>query len=109
MKMLGHQNPADKQEMQFLPHLLQPLDKAAAKPIRKEEWRAAIGAGSDKLELTSSVNAVVEGHGGGEYTPHSVAPEENVPSGDRRLSKARVCAGRRSLHEAIPYGIQLFQ
>ena len=97
MKMLGHQNPADKQEMQFLPHLLQPLDKAAAKPIRKEEWRAAIGAGSDKLELTSSVNAVVEGHGGGEYTPHSVAPEENVPSGDRRLSKARVCASRPTL------------
>ena len=33
-----------------------------------EEWGAAIGAGGDKLELTGSVNAVVEGHGAGEYT-----------------------------------------
>ena len=96
MKMLGPQDPADEQEMQFLPHLFQPLDKTMPKPIGKEDWGAARGAGGDKLELTGSVNAVVEGHGGGEYTPHSAGPEENVPSGDRRLSKARVCASRRT-------------
>jgi hypothetical protein len=36
MKMLGHQNPADEEEMQFLPHLFQPLDKAVPKTVRKE-------------------------------------------------------------------------
>jgi hypothetical protein len=25
-----------------LPHLFQPLDKAASKPVRKEKWRAAM-------------------------------------------------------------------
>jgi hypothetical protein len=39
--------------MQFLPHLLQPLDKAVPKAVRKEEGRAAIGAGGDELELTN--------------------------------------------------------
>ena len=61
MKMLGHQNPADKQEMQFLPHLLQPLDKAAPKAIREEKGRATIGAGGDELEFTGTVNAASEG------------------------------------------------
>ena len=81
MKMFGHQNPADQQEMQFLPHLFQSLDKAAAKAVGKEERRPSIGAGSNELEFTGSVNAVIERHGGGEYTLRHPAPEENVPSG----------------------------
>jgi hypothetical protein len=47
-------------------------------------WRAAIVAGVDELELTGSVNAVVEGHGGAEYPSRNVVQEENVPSGDPR-------------------------
>jgi hypothetical protein len=54
MKMLGHQNPADQQEMPFLPHLVKPLHKAAPQSIRKEKWRTAIGAGGDELELTGT-------------------------------------------------------
>ena len=83
MKMLGHQNPTDEQEMQFLPHLVKPLDKAAPKAIREEKRRAAIGAGGDELEFTGTVNAVVEGHGAGEYTLDGAGPEENVPSGSQ--------------------------
>jgi hypothetical protein len=83
MKMLGHQNPADQHEMQFLPHLVKPLDKAAPKAIGEEKGRAVIGAGGDELEFTGTVNAVVEGHGGGEYTLYGVGPEENVPSGSQ--------------------------
>ena len=59
MKMFGHQNPADEQEIQLLPHLLKPLDKAAPKAIREEKWRAAIGAGGDEWEFTGTVYAVV--------------------------------------------------
>jgi hypothetical protein len=81
MKMFGHQNPANQPEMQLLPHLLQPLDEATAKAVRKEKRRAAISAGSDELELTGSVSAMVNRHGDAEYTPHGITLEENVPSG----------------------------
>ena len=37
MKMLGHQNPAEEQEIPFPPHLLQPLNRAAPKAIGKEK------------------------------------------------------------------------
>jgi hypothetical protein len=86
MKMLGHQNPADGQEMPFLPHLVKPLDKAKA--IREEKWRAAIGAGGEELEFTGTVNAVVKGHGAGEHTLDGARSEENVPAGERRHQKS---------------------
>ncbi len=66
--------------MPFLPHLLQPLDKAVPKAIREEKGRAPIRTGGDKLKLAGTVNAVVEGHGAGEYTLDGARPEENVPS-----------------------------
>jgi hypothetical protein len=64
--------------VRFLPHLAKPLDKAKA--IREGKRPAAIGAG-DELKFTGAVNAVVEGHGAGEYTLDGARPEENVPSG----------------------------
>ena len=51
------------------------------KAIRKEKWRAAIGAGGDELEFPGTVNAVVEGHGAGEYTRDGARSEENGPFG----------------------------
>ena len=72
--------------VQFLPHLVKPLDKAKA--IREEKWRAAIGAGGDESEFTGTVNAVIEGPGAGEYTLDGAGPEENVPSRDRRVENA---------------------
>ena len=71
------------QEVPFLPHFVKPLDKAAPKAVLKEKWRAAIGAGSDELEFTGTVNAVIERHGGGEYTLGCAVPEEDVPSGSQ--------------------------
>jgi hypothetical protein len=35
------------------------------------------------LQFTGTVNAVVERHGAGEYTPGGAEPEENVPSGSQ--------------------------
>jgi len=84
MNVLGHQNPADPQEMPLLPHFVKPLDKAAAKAIGEERGGAAIGAGGDELKFTGTVNAVVDGHGAGEYTLGDMGPKENVPAGDRR-------------------------
>ena len=57
-------------------------------------WRASSGtkdsegfpeafSGGDELELTGTVNAVVEGHGAGEYTLCGAGPEENAPSGSQ--------------------------
>jgi hypothetical protein len=69
--------------MPLLPHFLQPLDEAAAKTVRQEKLRAAIGAGGNELELPGSVDAVVERYNSGEDTPHRPALEENVLSGDR--------------------------
>ena len=69
--------------MPFLPHLVKSLDKAAPKAIREEKRRAAIGAGRDEWEFTGTVNAVVEGHGAGEYTPDGARPDENVSSGSQ--------------------------
>jgi hypothetical protein len=65
------------------PHLLKPLDQAAPQALREEKWRAAIGAGGNELKFTGTVNAVVEGHGAGEYTLDGAGPEENVPSGSQ--------------------------
>ena len=56
MKMLGHQNPADEQEMQLLPHLLESLDKTPPKAVGEEKRHAMIGAGHDELEFTGTVN-----------------------------------------------------
>ena len=78
--------------LQFLPQFVTPLDKAIA--VQKELSRAATDAGGDELKFTGAVNAVVEGHRAGEYTLGGVQPKVNVPSGDRRRQKARVCAGR---------------
>ena len=90
MKMLGHQNPADKQEMPFLPHFLPFvartaafLDRAAPKAIREEMCHAPIGAGGDEWEFTATVNERVEGHDAGVYTLDGAGPKENVPSGPR--------------------------
>ena len=66
--------------MPFPLHLVQPLNKAAPKAIGKENGRAAIRAGGKELEFTMIVNAVVDGHDGGEYTLDGVAPEESIPS-----------------------------
>jgi hypothetical protein len=71
---------------QFLAHLGKPLDKA--KEIREEKGRAPIGADGDELKFTWAVNAVVEGHGAGEYTLDGARPEENAPSGNRRVENA---------------------
>ena len=76
MKVLGHQNPADKQEMKFLPHLVKPLDKAAPKAIGDEKGCTPIGAGGDELEFPRTVNAVVEGHGAAEHTRDGARSEE---------------------------------
>jgi hypothetical protein len=95
MKVFGHQNPTDKQKMKFLPHLVKPLDKAAPKAISEEKERTAIGAGGDELEFPGTVNAVVEGHGAGEYTRDGARSEEKVPAGDRRHQTSGVCASRR--------------
>jgi hypothetical protein len=69
--------------MQLLPHLLQSLDKATPKSIRQKEGRAVIGADGDEWEFTGTVNAVVEGHGAGEYTLDGAGPEESLPSGSQ--------------------------
>jgi len=98
MKMFGHQNPADEQEMPFLPHLVKPLDKAKA--IREEKWRAAIGAGGDELEFTGTVNAVVKGHGAGEHTLDGAWSEENVPAGERRHQKSGAPASVMATYRA---------
>ncbi len=103
MKMLGHQNPADEQEKQFLSHLLEPLDKAAPKTIREEKGRAAVGAGRDELEFTGTVYAMIEGHGAEEYTLDGAGPEENAPSGDRRHQKKGVCASPRVVRFAFAH------
>ncbi len=70
--------------MQFLPDFLQPVDKPGSKAIRKEKGRAAICADGDELVFTGIVNAMVEGHGAGEYTLDGAGAEENVPSGSSR-------------------------
>ena len=66
--MVGHQHPADEQKIQLVAHLVEPLDKATAKTLGEEKLRLKIGAGSDELQLTRAVNALVEGHAAGEYT-----------------------------------------
>jgi hypothetical protein len=76
IKVLGHQNPADEQEMPFLPRLPTPLDKAAPNAIREENGSAAVRAGGDEWERTGTVNAVVEGHGAEAYTLDGAGPEE---------------------------------
>jgi hypothetical protein len=48
--MLEHEHPANQQQMQFLPHFFETLDKAAAETLGEEKRRAAIGAGSDELQ-----------------------------------------------------------
>jgi hypothetical protein len=47
------------------------------------------------LKFAGTVNAVVEGHDAGEYTPRDMGPKESVPSGDRRRQKTGVCASQR--------------
>src|ERR1039458_9643126 len=44
MKMLGHEHPADQQEMPLLPHFLKALDKTATESVGEEECRAMLGA-----------------------------------------------------------------
>ncbi len=95
IKMPGQWNLADQQEMPFLPHLVQFVartcvprsaalpDQAAPKALREEKGRAPRGAVGDEWEFTGTVNAVVEGHGGGEYTLDGAGPEETVPSGSQ--------------------------
>jgi hypothetical protein len=61
-------------------------DKAAPKPIRKEQRRAAIGAGCGEWDFTGSANAAAEGQGAGEDTPHRVPPEENFLLGSQTPS-----------------------
>ena len=39
---------------------------------------------------------MIERHGGGGYTPDNAAPEESVPSGDRRHQKSGVCPSRET-------------
>src|ERR1035437_7853523 len=65
MKMLGHEHPADQQEMPFLPHFLKALDETATESVGDEECRATIGAAGDELQLTGIVDALVERHGPG--------------------------------------------
>ncbi|MGD0222413.1 MAG: hypothetical protein ABSF71_08745 [Terriglobia bacterium] len=92
MKMLRHQNPADEQEMQFLPHLVKPLDKAVPKAIREEKWRAAIGGGGDELEFTGTVNAVAEGQGQ-ESILSTARGRKKTSLRDRRVENVIVHAG----------------
>jgi hypothetical protein len=75
------------------------LDEAAPKAIGDEKGCTPISAGGDELEFPSTVNAVVEAHGGGEYTRAGQRSEENVPSGDRRHQTSGVCASRRGRHQ----------
>ena len=92
MKMFGHQNPADEQEIQLLPHLLKPLDKAVPKAIREEKWRAAIGGGGDELEFTGTVNAVAEGQGQ-ESILSTARGRKKTSLRDRRVENVIVHAG----------------
>jgi hypothetical protein len=63
--MLGHEHPADQQEMPFVPHFLKALDKTATESVGEEECRPAIGAAGNELQLTGTVDALVERHGAG--------------------------------------------
>ena len=51
--------------MPFLPHFLKALDKTATESVGEEECRATIGAAGDELQLTGTVDALVERHGAG--------------------------------------------
>jgi hypothetical protein len=57
VEMVGHQYPTDQEEIQFLLHLFEPLDKGRAETFGEKEWRSAVGAGGDELQLTGCTYA----------------------------------------------------
>ena len=65
---LGHQLPADGQAVHLLPDFLEALDEVVAGAWREENRRPAVSTGSDELQLTRAVSAMVDRHAGFEDT-----------------------------------------
>jgi hypothetical protein len=84
-----------------MPHLFKPLDKAAPKALGEEKGRAAISAGSDELELTGTVNTVVERHGAEEYTRDGAAGQKRASLRETDPKKRDAPAGDHCLGFAL--------